>query len=147
MNDNWKALISNIAPMLGAALGGPLGGIAMTAIGGALGLDKSTEDTVSKALLSPNLTAEQMVAVKNADNDFTLKMQALGFDHVDKLAELNQRAMEADVKDRQGARDMQTGTKSFTVPLLAYLIVGSFIGMVGMSLTGYSHVESALAGT
>jgi len=45
------------------------------------------------------------------------------------------------------ARDMQKATASHTVPLLAYLIVGSFAAMVGGTLADYSHVDGALTGT
>jgi hypothetical protein len=142
---DWKGLVGTVAPMLGTALGGPLGGLAVHAIGDALGLSQKTEDTVSAAIAGA--TPEQMIAIKNADADFRLKMQQLGFEHEEKLAALNASAAELDVKDRQGARDLQSATKSLTVPVLAYTIVGSFIAMVAGSLLGYSHVDSALAGT
>jgi hypothetical protein len=145
MGMDWKGLVGQVAPMIGTALGGPLGGLAVQAIGSALGLDQKTEDAVKQAIAGA--TPEQMIAIKNADNDFKLKMTALGFDHEDKIAALNAQAAELDVKDRQGARDMQAATKSITVPVLAYVIVVSFIAMIASTLAGYSHVDGALAGS
>jgi xanthosine utilization system XapX-like protein len=42
---------------------------------------------------------------------------------------------------------MQTEVKSPLVPTLAIIIVVSFIGITIGTLMGYSHIESAMAGT
>ena len=142
---DWKSLVGTLAPVLGTAVGGPLGGIAVKALGDALGLSGATEASIQTAI--SGATPEQLLAIKNADNDFALKMQALGFDHVDKIAALNAQAAQNEVTDVVSARNMQTATKSIIVPIISISIVGSFITLVASTLLGYSHVESALAGT
>lgn len=129
---DWKQLVGQIAPMLGTALGGPLGGMAVQAIGSALGLDAKTEDAVKQAI--SGATPEQMLAIKQADNDFAIKMQQLGFDHMDKIAALNEQSAELDVKDRQGARDMQVATRSIIVPIMAILVTAGFFGLLAFML-------------
>ena len=142
---DFLQILKTVSPWIGTALGGPLGGMALEAAGNALGLSEKTTDTIKSAL--SGATPEQMLALKQADQEFSLKMQSLGFSHEEKIAELNAQAAALDVKDRQGARDMQIATKSITLPILAYVIVGSFIAMTASALLGYSHVDSALAGT
>ncbi len=130
---DWKSLISSIAPMLGTALGGPLGGMAVQAIGTSLGLSSATEDTIKQAIAGA--TPEQMLAIKNADNDFAVKMKALGFDHQEKILALNEQAEELDVKDRQGARDMQIANKSWIIPVIAILVTLGFFGLLAYMAT------------
>ena len=130
---DWKSLISSIAPMLGTALGGPLGGMAVQAIGSALGLSATSEDAIKQAIAGA--TPEQMLAIKQADNDFAVKMQALGFDHQEKIQALNEQAAELDVKDRQGARDMQVANKSWIIPTIAILVTLGFFGLLAYMAT------------
>lgn len=47
---DWKNLISSVAPFLGTALGGPLGGMAVSALGDALGLSDKSESAIKQAL-------------------------------------------------------------------------------------------------
>ena len=72
--------VSTVAPWIGTALGGPLGGMAVEAAANALGLSDKTVDSVKQALAG--VTPEQMLALKKADQDFALQMQALGFKNV-----------------------------------------------------------------
>lgn len=81
-----KGLIADIAPSIASAVGGPLAGKAVGAILDAFGItDVSEIETAVK-----NATPEQIIALKNADNEF-------------KLAYLN-----AEVKDKSDARAMQS---------------------------------------
>lgn len=131
-------IVKTVAPWIGTALGGPLGGMAVEALGNAMGLETKTIDSVKQAIAGA--TPEQMLALKQADQNFALQMQKLGFDHYDKLAEL-------DVKDMDSARNREIQTKDGTNTVLAYTIVGAFIAMVGSVLLGASKVDSVLAGT
>lgn len=135
---DWKNVVGAVAPWLATALGGPLAGEAVQVIGGALGLSEKTEATIKQAL--SGLTPEQMLAIKQADNDFAIRMQQAGFANVEAMEALY-------VKDISSARDRQVQTKDSTNTVLAYTIVGSFIAMVGATLLGYSTIDSALAGT
>lgn len=135
---DWQNVIKTVAPWIGTALGGPLGGMAVGAIADALGLPEKTTDAVKQALAG--VTAEQMLALKKADLDFQAKMQELGFTHIEKLAEL-------EFKDRDSARNREIQTRDNTNKILAFVIIGAFIAMVGATLMGWTKAESVLAGT
>jgi uncharacterized membrane protein YeaQ/YmgE (transglycosylase-associated protein family) len=121
---DWKAIIQTVAPWIGTALGGPLGGMAVSAIGDALGLSDKTEAAVKAAL--SGATPEQMLALKQADQQFALRMQELGFADIEKLAALA-------VENTKDARAMQMATRSLIPATLAVLITVGFFGvLVGM---------------
>lgn len=82
---DWKAILGSIAPSIATALGGPLAGAATGMAMRALGV--TTERELEETLLSAS--PDQMLALKQADNDF-------------KLAYLK-----AEVDDKRSARDMQ----------------------------------------
>ncbi len=92
-------VVKSVLPWLGTALGGPLGGMAAEAVGTALGLSDKSIDAVKNTL--SGMTAQDMLLLKQADYDFQVKMQTLGFDSVYKLAELESRNVEAVNKTMQ----------------------------------------------
>ena len=47
---DWKSIVSTVAPWIGTARGGPLGGMAVSAIADALGLSDKAEETIKQAL-------------------------------------------------------------------------------------------------
>lgn len=79
--------IKSVLPFLGTALGGPLGGAAASFLGDKLGLPAATIDSV-KSVLS-GMTPEKLAEFKQADEEFKLKMVALGYDSQNKLEEFN----------------------------------------------------------
>ena len=114
---DWQALLKTVAPWIGTAIGGPLGGMALSAAASALGVSDKTAEGLKAALAGT--TPEQMLALKKADQDFALQMQALGF------------KSEADLEgiaagDRDSARKMQTATVSIVPALLTCFVVGAF---------------------
>jgi hypothetical protein len=125
-----------VAPTVATALAGPLGGLAVQAIGAAFGWEESTRDKVTEALSSGNLTPEQIVALKQVEADLIKHERDHGF----KFAEL-------EFRDRDSARQREASVKDPTNRTLAFLIVGAFIAVVGGTLLGYAEVDSALAGT
>lgn len=80
MKFNWKALVKTVAPVLGTALGGPLGGMAVRAITGAIlpGKPDATEDDLEVALASA--TPEQLMQIRQLDQQFAKDMKALDID-------------------------------------------------------------------
>ena len=133
---DWKSIVSTVAPWIGTALGGPLGGMAVSAISDALGLSDKTEETIKQAL--SGATPEQMLAIKNADQAFALQMQELGFKQVKDLE-----AIAAD--DRKDARDMQKTTRSPIPALLSiFVTLGYFAILIGM-MTGKLQVSDSQA--
>lgn len=135
---DWKNLIATVAPWIGTALGGPLGGMAVNAIGDALGLSDKTEASIKAAL--SGATPEQMLALKQADQSFAEKMQELGFANEQKLAELA-------MQDRDSARKREAAVQDWTPRVLAYALVGAFIAVIVGVLGGWGKADSVLAGT
>lgn len=127
---DWKKIIGTVAPWIGTALGGPLGGMAVEAAANALGLSDKTVEAVKGALAGA--TPEQMLALKQADQSFALQMQKLGYENLEKLAAL-------DVENTKDARAMQIATHSPVPAVLAVLITlgffGVLIGMMANTLT------------
>lgn len=114
---DWTKLVSTVAPWIGTALGGPLGGMAVEAAANALGLTDKTVDSVKQALAG--VTPEQMLALKKADQDFAVQMQAIGFKNVADMEAIA-------AGDRDSARRMQTAKPSPVPALLTCFVVGAF---------------------
>lgn len=92
-------VIKDVLPFIGTALGGPLGGAAATFLGSKLGLPNATVATITDAL--QGMGPEKLAELKTADQEFQLKMAALGYDSTEKLEELNTRNLEAVNKTMQ----------------------------------------------
>jgi hypothetical protein len=121
---DWKALVGTVAPWIGTALGGPLGGAAVGAIADALGLSEKTEASIKAAL--SGVTPEQMLMIKNADQAFQVKMVELGYANQKDLAALA-------VENTKDARQMQMTVRSMVPAALAVLITVGFFGiLIGM---------------
>ena len=125
--------LETIAPTIATAIGGPLGGLAYEAVSKVLGI---SQDDAKKMLDDGKMSADQIAQVKIAEIELKKTEEQLG---------LNFEALAVD--DRKSAREMQTEVKSPLVPTLAIIIVVSFIGITIGTLMGYSHIESAMAGT
>lgn len=118
---DWQSLVKTVAPWIGTALGGPLGGMAVEALGNALGLQDKTVDTVKQALAGA--TAEQMLAIKKADQDFALHMQDLGFKQIADLESIA-------AADRKDARDMQKANKSPMPAIITVVVALAFFAVL-----------------
>lgn len=114
---DWISIVKTVAPWIGTALGGPLGGLAVEAAANALGVSDKTADSLKQALAG--VTPDQMLALKNADQQFALQMQALGFKQTTDLEAIA-------AGDRDSARKMQTTVQSRVPALLTCFVVGAF---------------------
>lgn len=133
MSIDWKGVVSTVAPWIGTALGGPLGAMAITTVADALGLSDKTEGAIKQALAG--VTPEQMLALKNADQAFALKMQELGFANIKDLETIA-------AGDRDSARKREIEVKDNTPKVLAYLVTGGFFSVLGFMLTNTVPTES-----
>ena len=107
-------LIGSVAPTIATALGGPVAGMAVKALSGALfGHDGATEEDIKAALANP--TADQLAALKKIDADFKIQMKSLDID----LARIA-------ASDRDSARNMAVMTHDWTPRILAVVIVASW---------------------
>lgn len=116
-------LLGQIAPTIASALGGPVAGMAVKALAGALGLsqDSSTDD-VQTALLTA--TPEQLAAVKKVDADFKVQMKELDID-LERIA----------AGDRDSARNMQMHTNDWIPRAMAIMVTFGFFGILTWLLT------------
>lgn len=89
--------LKQIAPTIATAMGGPLAGMAVSAISKAIGVDP---EKVGDLISSNKLTAEQIAQVKLAEIELQKQAQELGL-NFEKL----------EVEDRKSARDMQAATR------------------------------------
>lgn len=133
---DFNALIKTVAPWIGTALTGPLGGMAVTAAANALGVSDKTVDSVKQAIAGA--TPEQMLALKKADQDFALQMQELGFKNVTDLETIA-------ANDRANARDMQKTTRSPVPAVLSVIVTVGFFGLLAGMLMGVLHVSDSQA--
>jgi hypothetical protein len=117
---DFISIIKTVAPWIGTALGGPLGGMAVTAAANALGLGDKTTDAIKNAI--SGATPEHLLALKEADLNFALQMQSLGFMQIKDLEAIA-------AGDRDSARKMQMENKSFMPAVITSGILSSFIGM------------------
>lgn len=115
---DWKAIVKTVAPWIGTALGGPLGGLAVEAAGAAFGLSDKTEASLKAAIAGA--TPEQMLALKTADQAFQAHMVELGYKNVVDLEAIA-------AGDRDSARRMQSTTNSNIPAMLTCFVVGSFV--------------------
>src|SRR6185312_8058361 len=91
-------------------------------------------------LAAGQLTGDQLVAMKQAEMQFQQAMTQAGFANEKDLANIAE-------QDRDSARQREAKVQDWTPRVLAYLIVGAFIGVVIATLGGWSRVDSVLAGT
>jgi hypothetical protein len=78
MMADWKDVIGVVAPGLATALGGPLAGAAVKVIADkVLGRPGASEEEVVAALSSGALSGEQIVALKQAEQQFQLEMERI----------------------------------------------------------------------
>ena len=128
MNEFLKTL----APLLGTAFGGPLGGAAATFLADKLGLDSRTVEAVTEALSSGNLTPVQIENIKIAEIEFQ------------KFCKTNQIDVEkVHAADRDSARNMQISSRSPVPAALTYLLTLGFFGVLAAMFTWPEVKESA----
>ena len=116
---NW---LLQIAPTLASCFGGPLAGLAVSAVSKALGVDETKVNTI---IQDNKLNADQIAQLKIAEIEFKEKTQALGL-NFETLA----------VADRKSARDMQATTKSYIPGLLAIGVTIGFFGILYSLMAG-----------
>tara|TARA_R110000868_G_scaffold73279_4_gene212718 strand:- start:303 stop:788 length:486 start_codon:yes stop_codon:yes gene_type:complete len=119
--------LKQIAPTIATALGGPLAGMAVSAISKAIGVEP---DQVQDMISNNKLTADQIAQVKLAEIELQKQAQELGL-NFEKL----------EVEDRKSARDMQSATRSMMPPLLAGAVTIGFFSIMVMMF--FNKIDSA----
>jgi hypothetical protein len=119
MMDDWKNLLRGIAPVLGTAIAGPLGGAAASFIAGKLGIEEKTVAAVTEALNGTKLNPDQIAQIKLAEIEFQKFLKENDID----LEKVH-------AADRAGARDMLKATGSYVPATLTFIITLGFFGIL-----------------
>ena len=114
--DAIKGLVGELAPTIGAALGGPVGGAAAGMLANVLGCDP-TPQKIERAL--QQATPEQLAEIKKAELDFEVRMKEL---EVDVFA--------LETKDTQDAR--KNFSRDWTARVIGLVMVFFFCGYIAM---------------
>lgn len=130
MND----LLAGLAPTLASAILGPLGGVAVAALGKIFGIDGATTEQVSKVFQDGRMTPEQLSAIKQLELKYQADEKERGF-----------RYAELAFKNVSDARDMQKQTKSyFPATLSIFITAGFFSILITMLVWEYKPTEPLL---
>lgn len=116
---DWMATLKQLAPTVASAFLGPLGGVAVSAIGNILGVSEATQDKIAQVIQTGQLTPEQLGKLKELELEYQNTEKERGF----KYAEL-------EFKDKDSARTMQTQTKSWVPAALAMLVTTGFFSIL-----------------
>lgn len=124
--------LKNIAPLVGTALGGPLGGAAAAFLADKLGLESKTVEAVTEVLNGGKMTPDQISAIRLADLEFK------------KFLEANKiKIEEIAAQDRDSARELLRVTRARTPAVLTYTITIGFFGVLGAMFYWPEVKESA----
>jgi len=114
--------LKQLAPTIATALGGPLAGMAVSAVAKAIGCEP---DEVQGIISSNKLTAEQVASIQLAELELKKQAQAMNLDFAKLGAE-----------DKKSARDMQIATKSWIPPVMAVGVTVGFFGILAGLMYG-----------
>jgi hypothetical protein len=130
MDLSW---IKTVAPMIGSALGGPLGGMAVGMLAEKLGVQEKTIAAVTTAISDSKLTPEQVSSIRQAEIEF---QKFLGQNKID-LERIN-------MENTKSAREMQIANRSYTPQVLSFVITVGFFGVLYYMLTMEAKPTEAL---
>ena len=133
---DFTTIIKTVAPWIGTAITGPLGGLAIDAACSAFGLTDKTTETLKNAV--SGATPEQLLALKNADRDFSLKMQELGFKQETDLASIAG-------GDRKDARNLLIQLKSWVPAVLSIVVTLGYFSLLYGLMKGELKVQDSQA--
>lgn len=114
-------VLRTVAPTIALAVGGPFGPLAATAISAVLGTAPGDSKAAEAALLTA--TPDQLLALKKAENDFTVQMKTL---------DISEEKLTFD--DVASARGREIAVKDSTPKILAYAVTLGFFGILGYLL-------------
>jgi gas vesicle protein/uncharacterized membrane protein YeaQ/YmgE (transglycosylase-associated protein family) len=122
--------LKTLAPLLGTALGGPIGGAAAAFIADKLGIEDKTIEAVSEVLNSGKLSPEQITGLKLAEIDFQKFLEQNKVD----LARLS-------VDNTKDARAMQIITRSQMPAIISVILTTGFLGLLTGLMAGWLKAE------
>ena len=119
MNDLLSGLLKTLAPTVATALLGPLGGVAVAAIGKIIGVSDASVASVTQAFQDGKISPDQISEIKKLEMQYQAEEKERDFKYVDLV-----------FKDRDSARQMQVNTQSNVPAVLTYLVTAGFFGIL-----------------
>lgn len=80
---DWLSTLKQLAPTVASAFLGPLGGVAVAAIGNVLGVSEATQDKIAQVIQSGQLTPEQVTEIKRLELQYQDSEKERGFRYAD----------------------------------------------------------------
>lgn len=132
---NWLDTLKSLAPTVATAILGPLGGVAVSAIGELLGVSDATQAKIADAIQTGQMTPEQITALKKLELEYQNNEKERGF----KYAELA-------FKDRDSARQANVtgGTQNKLFWLSLVLLTATLGCEVLVLFYGYPSTVDAI---
>ena len=138
MSFDFLAAIKQIAPMLAGTLGGPLAGLAVKAVIGAVSPEQGEQvqqaqeaggidGAIAKVAELFQQGAVNVAQIKQAEQAHAERMAELGYKNA---ADLEKIAAD----DRDSARKREIAVKDWTPQVLAYLVTAGFFSILGYVL-------------
>lgn len=118
-------VLKKLFPFLSVAAtaGGPIGVMAANALGTALGVQNPKPGDISQMLTAAGATPDQLKAAQDAERNFALQMQQLGFQNAQQLEEIA-------AGDRANARAREIAVKDKIPAILGITITLGFFGLL-----------------
>jgi len=136
---SFTDVVKKAFPFISAAasMGGPVGTIAASLVGKAIGVDKvaPTADGISNAIATAFADPTQRAALIDAEQKFQLQMKELGYESAEQLAA-------TDAADRASARNREVALKDKVPAVLAGLVTIGFFAVLWYMLTHTVPVAS-----
>lgn len=127
-------LLKTLAPAIGTALGGPLGGAAAAFLANKLGIETATVEAVSEVLNSGKMTPDQVTQIKLAEIEFEkfLKQNSIDLEKVH-------------AGDRGSARAMLASVRSKVPAWLSFIVTIGYFGILGGMMTNILEIKDSQA--
>lgn len=114
---DWKTTLVKLAPTVASALGGPLAGAAVDALGEVFGVSEPTQEKIKGIIEGGQMTGGQLSAIKTLELRLKAEEQERGF-----------RYAELEIRDRESARDRDSklahaGIKNYRADSMYFLAV------------------------
>ena len=122
----FKDVIKTAFPFISAAatMGGPLGVLAANTLSAKLGVTVSKPEDIEN-VLTTSKDPELLAKLKEAEQDFQLKMTQLGFDNAEKLESIA-------ASDRASARAREIAVRDRLPMIMAIAVTAGFFTLLGM---------------
>jgi hypothetical protein len=124
---NLSSIFKKVVPWLSAVVTGGIPGLvgqAAKEIGQVIGKDVApTIDSVAQAIAGA--TPEQIIKLRELDQQFQARMQELGFENVEELERIA-------AEDRASARQREVAVRDWTPKTLAVVVTAGFFGILSI---------------